>query len=72
MLEAFWDAFHRVSRDLVEVPQDRRITVRQHREILDAVRSGDAVRAEQAIGDHFRHLRTRLSSRTDRRHLASE
>lgn len=60
VLEAFWDAFHRVSRDLVEVPQDPRITCRQHREILDAVRSGDSLRAEQAIRDHFRHLRTRL------------
>ncbi|QOV46857.1 FadR/GntR family transcriptional regulator [Streptomyces chromofuscus] len=62
VLEAFWDAFHRVSRDLVEVPQDPRITCRQHREILDAVRSGDSLRAEQAIGDHFSHIRTRLLS----------
>ncbi|MGW1540449.1 FadR/GntR family transcriptional regulator [Streptomyces sp. NPDC002309] len=62
VLEAFWDAFHRVSRDLVEVPGDPRITCRQHREILDAVRAGDSLRAEQAVGDHFRHLRTRLRS----------
>ncbi|MBG0854979.1 FadR family transcriptional regulator [Streptomyces spinoverrucosus] len=62
VLEAFWDAFHRVSRDLVEVPQDPRITWRQHREILDAVRSGDSPRAEQAIRDHFSHIRTRLIS----------
>ncbi|MFJ4472453.1 FadR/GntR family transcriptional regulator [Streptomyces sp. NPDC089424] len=62
VLEAFWDTFHRVSRDLVEVPQDPRVTCRQHREILDAVRSGDTHRAEQAIRDHFHHLRTRLHS----------
>ncbi|MEU6575843.1 FadR/GntR family transcriptional regulator [Streptomyces sp. NPDC046805] len=62
VLEAFWDAFHRVQRDLVEVPQDPRVTCRQHREILDAVRSGDSVRAEEAIRDHFGNIRTRLST----------
>ncbi|MGW1586004.1 FadR/GntR family transcriptional regulator [Streptomyces sp. NPDC002386] len=61
VLEAFWDAFHRVRRDLLEVPQDPRVTCRQHREILDAVRSGDSLRAEEAIRDHFGHVRARLS-----------
>jgi DNA-binding FadR family transcriptional regulator len=61
VLEAFWDAFHRVQRDLVDVPQDPRVTCRQHREILDAVRSGDSLRAEEAIRDHFGNVRTRLS-----------
>ncbi|MFB0619705.1 FadR/GntR family transcriptional regulator [Streptomyces sp. AGS-58] len=61
VLEAFWDAFHRVQRDLVDLPQDPRVTCRQHREILDAVRSGDSLRAERAIRDHFGHIRTRLS-----------
>ncbi|MEU0052843.1 FadR/GntR family transcriptional regulator [Streptomyces sp. NPDC006184] len=61
VLEAFWDAFHRVQRDLVHLPQDPRITCRQHREILDAVRSGDSLRAERAIRDHFGNIRTRLS-----------
>ncbi|KOV94322.1 FadR/GntR family transcriptional regulator [Streptomyces sp. NRRL B-3648] len=61
VLEAFWDAFHRVQQDLVEVAQDPRVTCRQHREILDAVRSGDSLRAERAIRDHFGNVRTRLS-----------
>ncbi|MBL1105256.1 FadR family transcriptional regulator [Streptomyces sp. 5-8] len=61
VLEAFWDAFHRVQQDLVDVPQDPRVTCRQHREILDAVRSGDSLRAERAIRDHFANVRTRLS-----------
>ncbi|MEU1703909.1 FadR/GntR family transcriptional regulator [Streptomyces sp. NPDC005706] len=61
LLEAFWEAFHRVRRDLLEVPQDPRVTCRQHREILEAVRSGDSVRAEEAIRDHFGHIRARLS-----------
>jgi DNA-binding FadR family transcriptional regulator len=64
VLEAFWDAFHRVRTDLVEVPQDPKITCRRHREILDAVRSGDSVRAEQAIRDHFLSIRTRVASTT--------
>lgn len=29
VLEAFWDAFHRVQRDLVDVPQDPRVTCRR-------------------------------------------
>ncbi|MFB7493980.1 FadR/GntR family transcriptional regulator [Streptomyces sp. NPDC056161] len=62
VLEAFWDVFHRVQRDLVDVPQDPRVTCHQHREILDAVRSGDAARAEQAIRDHFDNIRARLST----------
>ncbi|MDO0927555.1 FadR/GntR family transcriptional regulator [Streptomyces sp. TG1A-8] len=62
VLEAFWDAFHRVQRDLVDVPQDPRVTCRQHREILDAVRSGDSVRAERAVRDHFGNVRARLAA----------
>ncbi|MEV6959740.1 FadR/GntR family transcriptional regulator [Streptomyces sp. NPDC051207] len=62
VLEAFWDAFHRVHRDLGGEPQDPRITCRQHREILDAVRSGDAMRAEEAIREHFGNIRGRLST----------
>lgn len=62
VLEAFWDAFHRVRTDLVDVPHDPKVTCRQHRDILDAVRSGDAVRAERAIREHFGNIRTRLSS----------
>ncbi|MGW5736083.1 MULTISPECIES: FadR/GntR family transcriptional regulator [Streptomyces] len=62
VLEAFWDAFHRVRTDLVDVPQDPKVTCRQHREILDAVRSGDVLRAERAIREHFGNIRTRLSA----------
>lgn len=62
VLEAFWDAFHKVRTDLVDVPQDPKVTCRQHREIVDAVRSGDVLRAEQAIREHFGNIRTRLSA----------
>jgi DNA-binding FadR family transcriptional regulator len=62
VLEAFWDAFHRVRTDLVDAKTDPKITCRQHREILEAVRSGDAVRAEEAVRDHFGNIRTRLRS----------
>ncbi|WP_445401329.1 FadR/GntR family transcriptional regulator [Streptomyces sp. LE64] len=62
VLEAFWDAFHRVRTDLVDVPHDPRVTCRQHREILDAVRSGDVLRAERAIQDHFGRIRERLTA----------
>ncbi|MFC7305339.1 FadR/GntR family transcriptional regulator [Streptomyces monticola] len=62
VLEAFWQAFHRVRTDLVGLPQDPKVTCRQHREILDAVRSGDAIRAERAIREHFGNIRMRLGS----------
>ncbi|KOG74179.1 FadR/GntR family transcriptional regulator [Streptomyces varsoviensis] len=62
VLEAFWVAFHRVRTDLVEVRTDPAVTCAQHREIIAAVRSGDAVRAEAAIRDHFGNIRTRLGS----------
>jgi DNA-binding FadR family transcriptional regulator len=64
VLEAFWDAFHRVRTDLVDLPQDPKVTCRQHREILDAVRSGDSARAEKAIREHFLGIRTRLTAAT--------
>ncbi|MFJ4278876.1 FadR/GntR family transcriptional regulator [Streptomyces massasporeus] len=62
VLEAFWDAFHRVRTDLGGEPQDPKVTCRQHREILDAVRSGDSMRAEEAIREHFGNIRARLST----------
>jgi DNA-binding FadR family transcriptional regulator len=62
MLEAFWDAFHRVRTDLVDSQPDAQVTYRQHRRILEAVRSGDALRAEAAVRDHFGNIRTRLRS----------
>ncbi|MEV6317979.1 FadR/GntR family transcriptional regulator [Streptomyces sp. NPDC051776] len=60
VLEAFWDAFHRVRTDLVDTHSDPRTTCRQHREILESVRSGDVVRAEIAVRDHFTDIRKRL------------
>ncbi|MGO4752214.1 FadR/GntR family transcriptional regulator [Streptomyces sp. 2MCAF27] len=62
MLEAFWDAFHRVRTDLVDLHADPKVTCRQHREILEAVRTGDVVRAEAAVRDHFGNIRERLRS----------
>ncbi|MEV5608456.1 FadR/GntR family transcriptional regulator [Streptomyces sp. NPDC052225] len=62
VMEAFWEAFHRVRTDLVDVPQDPEVTHRQHRDILDAVRSGDVLRAEQAIRAHFGNIRQRLTA----------
>ncbi|GAB2742466.1 hypothetical protein GCM10027072_42830 [Streptomyces bullii] len=62
VLEAPRGAFHRVRTDLMGVPRDRRITCRRHREILDEVRSGDAMRAKEAIREHFGNMRARLST----------
>jgi DNA-binding FadR family transcriptional regulator len=62
VLEAFWDAFHQVRTDLGGEPQDPQVTCRQHREIVHAVRSGDPVRAEEAIRKHFGNIRARVST----------
>ncbi|MBL1099658.1 FadR/GntR family transcriptional regulator [Streptomyces coffeae] len=62
VLEAFWDAFHRVRTDLVDIPTDPKMTCTQHRQILESVRSGDALRAEEAVREHFGNIRTRLRS----------
>jgi len=62
VLDAFWDAFHRVRTDLAELDGDPKATWRQHAEILAAVRAGDTLRAEAAVRDHFSDIRTRLRS----------
>src|SRR5262249_18827411 len=51
--EPFWEPFHRARPDRGDLPQDPKVTCRQHREILDAVRSGDSAEAEKAIREHF-------------------
>lgn len=60
VLDAFWDAFHRVRTDLVEPRTDPTTTWRQHQEILAAVRAGAARRAEDAVRQHFDGIRQRL------------
>ncbi len=62
VLEAFWEAFHTVRTDLGGAPQDPETTCGQHRDILDAVRSGDSLQAEAAIREHFGNIRSRLSA----------
>ncbi|GAA2090347.1 FadR/GntR family transcriptional regulator [Streptomyces albiaxialis] len=62
VLDAFWDAFHRVRTDLADLHQDPMVTWRQHAEILAAVRAGDTLRAESAVRAHFGNIRARLRS----------
>ncbi|MGI5468921.1 FadR/GntR family transcriptional regulator [Streptomyces sp. CA-132043] len=66
VLEAFWDAFHRVRTDLVPAHGDPEATVRQHEEIVAAVREGDGPRAERAVRHHFDNIRHRLRSSGER------
>ncbi|MGP3975445.1 FadR/GntR family transcriptional regulator [Streptomyces sp. 8N114] len=62
VLDAFWDAFHRVRTDLAELHPDPRVTWQQHAAILDAVRDGDMRGAEEAVRAHFGNIRERLRS----------
>ncbi|MFG3258195.1 FadR/GntR family transcriptional regulator [Streptomyces sp. NPDC048172] len=62
VLDAFWDAFHRVRTDLADLHQDPMVTWRQHADILTAVREGDTLRAESAVRAHFGNIRARLRS----------
>jgi DNA-binding FadR family transcriptional regulator len=60
VLDAFWEAFHRVRTDLADATADPRATWREHGEIVAAVRAGDAGRAERAVRKHFDNIRQRL------------
>ena len=46
----------------MDLPQDTKVTCRQHRETLGAVRSGDAIRAEKAMREHFGNIRMRVTA----------
>lgn len=62
LLHAFWDVFHAVQDELPGSPPDPTAMARQHRDILDAVRAGDGVRAVAAMQAHFAVIARRLNS----------
>ncbi|MEW2450848.1 FadR/GntR family transcriptional regulator [Streptomyces parvulus] len=63
LLDAFWNAFHRVRAQArgLGAAADGEELARMHARIVDAVRSGDAQAAEQAVHRHFDDIRSRLS-----------
>ncbi|WP_405614310.1 FCD domain-containing protein [Streptomyces sp. NBC_00076] len=62
VLEAFRDPLHHVGMVLVDVRQDPQVTCRPTGTILEAARSGDAIRAEGVTGKRFGGIRTCLST----------
>ncbi len=53
LLQAFWDVFNSVRASLPGIPPSPTVTAAVHRHILDAVESGDARAATEAMVAHF-------------------
>ena len=61
ILHAFWDVQETVILQLPEVQSIAAANARWHRDILEAVRRGDADGAAAAMREQFTGIRTRLS-----------
>ncbi|MFI6348909.1 FadR/GntR family transcriptional regulator [Streptomyces sp. NPDC050560] len=65
LLGAFWHVFHRVARARGwDDDPEPSLTVRRHRDILDALREGSTEGAQRAMADHFRGIETRAAQET--------
>jgi DNA-binding FadR family transcriptional regulator len=61
LLELFWDLFHKLEREL---PSADRHSVEVHREIVTAIRTGDARHMTEAVQEHFGGIRRSLDERS--------
>lgn len=58
----FWDVYRAVENDLETVAVPASETAALHQQVVDAIASGDAERAEQAVHLHFQEVRGRLGT----------
>ncbi|MFF0268697.1 FadR/GntR family transcriptional regulator [Kribbella sp. NPDC004536] len=56
----FWDVYRAVDLEAVAVPASE--TAVLHQQVVDAIASGDAERAEEAVHLHFKEVRGRLGA----------
>lgn len=56
----FWDVYRAVESDLETLTASADETAARHQRVIDAIGSGDADQAEQAVHTHFREVRERL------------
>lgn len=60
LLGAFWDVYFQLKDQLAPTRESADDVVRRHRDIYEAVRSGDPVKARAAMAAHFVGVRSRL------------
>ena len=58
----FWDVYRAVETDLETVAGSPGETAARHQRVVDAIASGDADRAEEAVHLHFGEVRARLGT----------
>lgn len=61
LVRAFWQVFDRAEASLSRVDSELTAIVESHRQIVEALRSGDSAAAEASMSRHFDGLRDRLS-----------
>ncbi|AOF54287.1 FadR/GntR family transcriptional regulator [Rodentibacter caecimuris] len=60
-LDAFWQIYHKVEKDLAEMQCSTTQMAMYHKELIDAVEARDLVRMQRAILHYFQSIRQRLS-----------
>lgn len=60
LLQVFWKVFNALDDDLPRAADTATLTARRHRQILEALRARDEAGLHEAIGEHFRGIRSRL------------
>ena len=60
LLDIFWLVFHAVPVRTITTDLQPTTTLQDHRDILAAVKAGDAALAQQRVQEHFRGIETRL------------
>lgn len=60
LIDMFWVVYHSISIESMGPDRDPLDTVKMHRQLLAAVRAGDAALASQRMRDHFRNLEARM------------
>jgi len=60
LLDIFWLVFHAVPVRTITTDLQPTTTLHDHREILEAVKSGDVALAQQRVQEHFSGIETRL------------
>jgi DNA-binding FadR family transcriptional regulator len=61
LLRVFWSVFDKVNAELPRAVESPQVAAAAHRNILDALRGGDAQVLTAAVADHFTDIRERIS-----------
>lgn len=61
LIDIFWVIYHSLPIQSIGIDRDPVTTVKEHRELLAAIRSRDVPLAIQRMRDHFRYLEARMA-----------